>query len=548
MASRRRHPRTAAAVPVEVELKFAVDDPVVLAAWLDGPWAAAIGGVVVEPGGTAEVEDLYVDTPRGALARHGFAARLRRRGTSVTLTLKSTGGSLAPADEAAKTAVRRRIELEGPATMRLDPDGWPSSPARALLDELRGAAGLRPRFSIHQRRHERSLVSDASRVLVTLDEVEVHAGRRTLGAFAALEIEHTTGDEDLLHRVADAISASGLVRPDPRSKEAMAQALVERDARDPAPIERPKVPRTAGVRADDPLSEAGRRVLRLHVARMLAHEAGTRSGADPEDLHKMRVATRRMRSAWRIFADGYRPRVMRRYVRELRVVAAALGRVRDLDVIIEGIDAAAVAHGGGDALRPFRDSLTEQRAVARTDLLALLDSRAYRDFVEDYLDFTETEGAGRRPVTPGSPILVRDTAGSRIWAAWERVRAHDAALAWADATALHALRIDLKRLRYTIEAFREVVPATAGSVIAEVVAIQDHLGLLNDADVAAGVARRWLIEHAGRLDPATVTAVSGYLAAKEGEVRRLRRGVPAMWRRLTRPAFRRRLGTLIAGL
>ena len=47
------------------------------------------------------------------------------------------------------------------------------------------------------------------------------------------------------------------------------------------------------------LAEGGRKILKMHLARMLACEAGTRAGADIEELHKMRVATRRMRATWR---------------------------------------------------------------------------------------------------------------------------------------------------------------------------------------------------------------------------------------------------------
>ena len=53
----------------------------------------------------------------------------------------------------------------------------------------------------------------------------------------------------------------------------------------------------------------------------------------------MRVATRRMRAAWRVFGDAYRPGRTRRYRRDLRDVAARLGAVRDLDVLIEGLRA-----------------------------------------------------------------------------------------------------------------------------------------------------------------------------------------------------------------
>ena len=49
------------------------------------------------------------------------------------------------------------------------------------------------------------------------------------------------------------------------------------------------------------VSEAGRKVLYLHFLRMLKHEPGTRAGEDIEELHDMRVATRRMRSAFQLF-------------------------------------------------------------------------------------------------------------------------------------------------------------------------------------------------------------------------------------------------------
>lgn len=180
----------------------------------------------------------------------------------------------------------------------------------------------------------------------------------------------------------------------------------------------------------------------------------------------MRVATRRMRSVWRVFDGAYRPKVQRRYVRELRTVASALGAVRDLDVQLAALDAwqvtpeaqRAAQEAGATtaalALRSFRDELASDRDDARRELIDLLDSRRYQDFVSDYLELTETPGAAERSTPPGVPILVRHTAGGRIWAAYEALRAHETILGWADIPALHLVRIDAKRLRYTLESFR----------------------------------------------------------------------------------------------
>ena len=70
-------------------------------------------------------------------------------------------------------------------------------------------------------------------------------------------------------------------------------------------IERLVVGRTPGVRGDDLWAEAGRKVLRFHLARMFARVPGVIAGEDPEEVHAMRVAARRARAAWRVFGDGF---------------------------------------------------------------------------------------------------------------------------------------------------------------------------------------------------------------------------------------------------
>jgi len=121
-------------------------------------------------------------------------------------------------------------------------------------------------------------------------------------------------------------------------KKAKAEAVEGDEARLP-------ILKNPGVIAEDPHAEAGRKVLRFHLARMLAREPGTRAGIDPEELHGMRVATRRMRAAWRVFGDAYNPDRTKVYRRRLRELAALLGGVRDLDVLIEATEAYAQAIG-----------------------------------------------------------------------------------------------------------------------------------------------------------------------------------------------------------
>ena len=544
--------RTGPEIPREVELKYLVRDLEALRNWLDRDWGGALDGVEHGNEQVVEVEDRYVDTAYGALEQAGFGARLRREDNGpVTVTVKSASHERPgeKGDAADPAALSQRVEVEGPAEERLDPDAWPASAARELINEVRDGARLRTLFTLSQRRERKTLALDDGPVLVTLDRVAVFRGARPLSSFSVLEVEAPRGSGADLGRLARLIEATGFVLPEPRSKEEIARHYVAKAAEDPS-HRLPRVPKSPGIKADDPLGEAGRKVLRMHLARMLHFEAGARSGEDPEDLHKMRVATRRMRAAWRVFDGAYRRKVQRRYVRELRTVASALGEVRDIDVLLEDLSTyiERLPATGREAVDPLRAAWRRQREVARKRLVTRLESKGYREFVDDYLDFTESGGPVGVPAPLGRPSLVRDTAGSRILLAYERVRAYETIITWADVATLHALRIETKRLRYTLEYFSEVMPVTSRKLITEVTAMQDHLGLLNDADVAATVTREWLNVHAPELPARSREAVGLYLDSREANVEQLRRSFRPVWRRIIGRTFRKALGTAITAI
>jgi CHAD domain-containing protein len=309
--------------------------------------------------------------------------------------------------------------------------------------------------------------------------------------------------------------------------------------------------KSPGITADDVLAEAGRKVLRFHFARMLAREAGTRAGKDIEELHAMRVATRRMRAAWRVFGDAFRAGRTRRLRARLRELAGRLGAVRDLDVLIEAAAAYQASLGAreGAAFEPLVAAWRAERNVARTVLLRELDSLDYVRLVEEYRVFVATEGAGA--VAPPSPVVphrVRDTAASRIWLAYEQVRAYETVLRWADIETVHQLRIASKWLRYTMEFFREALGPEGDTLIARVTALQDHLGLLHDADVTISLTRQFLVEHGTTLSRDQSRAIGSYLALQERELARLRRTMTGPWRAVSGPTFRRLLGRALAAL
>ncbi len=588
---------------IEVELKYRVRDAE----------AAARLGALRTLGGLRvagrprqiQVEDRYLDTADGALARAGYAVRLRRGPRMTILSVK--------ASNAAASALHRREELEGPADLSLDPHAWPSSAARSLVLEHAGDAPLIEIVTIRQLRRARTFTNDALDAELSVDDVEVVAGGRMIDRFIELEVELKAGDEAGLIDLAAILGADPALEPVTTSKLERALAALARGGRParsrsrsatpdpaglapsppaadgartmnapPSPVpgpapavapmpepepavgppseppvedaaERPKlvVGKTPGVTRDDLLAEAGRKVLRFHLARMLAREEGARTGLRIEDLHGMRVATRRMRAAWRVFGDGFRLDRTRRMRRRLRDVAARLGAVRDLDVLIEAAEAhrATLPEAGAAAFAPLVRAWSDDREVARLLLVRELESGAYTRLVEEYRIFVMAEGAAvLAPASPVAPHRVRDTAGSRIWLAYEQVRGYESVLRWADIETIHQLRIAGKWLRYTLEFFREALGPEVDQLIPRVVALQDHLGLLHDADVTIALARQFLVSNAGRLDPAETEVIAAYLQGRERELERLRRTIGAPWRGVNGVAFRRLLGRAVSGL
>ncbi len=564
--------------PVELELKYDLLEPPIGEAILAADELA--GFRAAGPVDEARHEDRYLETSDRALVAAGVAARLRFDGAGTTLTVKSTGG--------VEGALRRRVELEAVVDPRLVPADWPDSAARSRLLQAAGGAPLVELVTIRQRRQKRILEDPSgAAVELSLDEVGVMADGEVIEAFTELEVELRSGDEAALARIGEALEATAGVVPAATSKLARALTAIERRAdraasgpsasdgleppsettpparrrkSSPADIEAPSaaeagppplvVGKTPGVVAEDLHAEAGRKVIRFHLARMLAREAGTRAGADPEDLHDMRVATRRMRAAWRVFGDGFRPERTRRFRRRLREMAARLGAVRDLDVLIASTEAYAEASGPEErvALEPLIGTWRSQREDGRALLVRELDSVGYRKFVDEYRDFVLTVGRDVVPVPPMIPHRVRDTAPSRIWDAYQQVRAYESVLRWADVPTLHELRIAGKRLRYALEFVREPLGPDAAPLIARVAALQDHLGLLNDADVAATMARAFLVERAGTLSDTEATGIGRFLMSREREVARLRRTVGPAWRGVAGLTFRRLLGRVLAGL
>jgi CHAD domain-containing protein len=244
------------------------------------------------------------------------------------------------------------------------------------------------------------------------------------------------------------------------------------------------------------LGEVAFAVLRRQFAEMLDHEPGTRLGEDPEELHDMRVPTRRMRAAIKVFEEALPERAS--WLREeLRWVAHALGDVRDLDVQIERFQ--AWQEEADEESSEFLDRILtithKRRAEARKNMLETLDSVRYERLLTSFaemlrlgpaaeLELAQTNGKDQagEPVTAAAPALISD-----------RYRKWRKAAKRLDETsspeAFHDVRKKGKRLRYTLEFVSEVYGRSVQKLVEPLKALQDDLGDHQDAVVAAAYLR-----------------------------------------------------------
>lgn len=442
-----------------------------------------LGGERLEP---RVFVSTYYDTPTHRLAPHGVTLRHRVENGKGLWQLKLPRG-----------AARLELELAG------GPVEVPAEMRKLLAAYLRGAEPI-PVARLRTRR--RAVRVDGAEVVH--DSVDVLENRRVERSFDELEVELLEGDENVLRRLERALRRAGAGSPEARPKLFQALDLEYRPDEEPAPD------------GASP-AEVVRAQLRIQLARILAHDPGARTGDDPEDVHQMRVATRRLRaflrSARGLVDDGWAEDVRA----SAKTVADALGAVRDLDVLLDRIraDVAELAPTDRRDARPLLRALQRERAGERRRLLATLRSDGYFAL----LDTLEAGPPQHEPAKddPTLPSL------------WRReLRKLEQAMKPlgddAPAEELHAARLKVKRARYAAELAGAALGDGGARFVRRAKALQDVLGEHQDATVAEERLRTL-----ASAAPAGAAFVAGRLVEREQARRRAAREAwPDAWKRL----------------
>jgi len=288
-------------------------------------------------------------------------------------------------------------------------------------------------------------------------------------------------------------------------------------------------------------AEAVRAALADGLTRLLANEAGVRAG-DVEAVHQMRVAVRRLRSDLRTL----RPLLQAGWANDLsaalRPLAASLGAVRDLDVLVARFET-----GGADLagdLAPLIADLRGLCEVARTALIESLGSPAHAALV------ARVVAAAREPqLGPLASGDAGDVLPPLVTAAWRRLARTADPLARALAhdvvdpadTELHRARILAKRARYASEATSQFLGRRRGRAATRFARrLADVQGLLGEHQDATGMIRELRDGVTNRPSDARMAFAAGRLFEREAAAAdQARRAFPGMWSELRRPRLRR---------
>ena len=310
---------------------------------------------------------------------------------------------------------------------------------------------------------------------------------------------------------------------------------------------------TIGLQPTQSLAESGRKVFVHHFHDFLKYEDGVRLGENSEDVHDMRVASRRMLATLRIFERGFKPNALKSLKRSLRKTTQALGLVRDFDVFIESL-AAYQQEQPSDSqseLKSLFDYCELQRDRARTRMLAYLESEAYKKFKVETTHLLKKERQGKNfPLSTTKkpiPYQIRHVAPVLIYSRYEAVCAYEPFLTNADAELLHQLRLDFKHFRYVLENFQELLGNEGTIVIEELKQMQTYLGDLNDAQFAGQFVEHFL-KKVATTDVKKSPAIKSYLNDNVMKREQLVAAFPNEWHQFNSTKLRYHLALAISVL
>lgn len=445
--------------PREIELKLELDPPRSgrgeLPRW-DARRIPALQALRDEPE-TRRLVSAIFDTPDHALRRGGLVLRIRRDGERWVQTLKA---------DARDGSLLDRAEWE--SEVGGDTPDLAAIPDGALREEVAAAGTLSPVLETEFERTLWQLRHHGSDVELSLDRGMIRAGDR-MTPISEIEIELKTGAPTALFGLAREIVGAVPARLGVQSKSERGYGLLA--AAGEAKAEPYRVRRKMRVGAAfQTIARACLRQYRLHEPGIFRREA--------EALHKGRVSIRRLRSAFKLHKALLADEEGERLKRGLRVLSRGLGTARNLDVLLERLEADD----------PMRARIEEDRALAYDRLIARLRAKRSRLLLLDVMAYVEVGEWQRDPARRElRDSRAHDFAAKIIGKRWRRLGKKGRDLADQTPEARHEVRIEGKVLRYASEFYAGAFPGRKAkkrreALLDALTDLQTQLGDLNDIE------------------------------------------------------------------
>ncbi|MCE5301685.1 MAG: CHAD domain-containing protein [Planctomycetaceae bacterium] len=243
------------------------------------------------------------------------------------------------------------------------------------------------------------------------------------------------------------------------------------------------------------------RYVRRQVKQLTGQWQGVRHAEDLEFIHRARVATRRLRAALRLFHDGFPRRKVRRWQKTLRRMTARLGRARDCDVQIEflcGALSSLVDKECFPAVSRILVRLERQRERLQRPVVRAVNRIESSGVLQSMR--RATKRILRTTPTNNTTVDAMAQPRRRILRQLDAMLGHRHCLADPnDRAGHHALRIAMKRLRYTLEIVRPLYCGQLDEAFDGAKQLQTLLGEVHDCDVWCDQLDRFAVSERRRL-------------------------------------------------
>ena len=413
----------------------------------------------------------YFDTPEFDLRRRGVALRVRRDGQRWVQAVKDSGtvhGGL-------RTRLEIETEIAGPLP---DCTRLADNRLAGIFDSPELRAALAPVFVTEFSRRTRLIDFKDAVVEASLDRGEICSGGG-IAPLTELELELKSGPSWRLFELALALTADVPLQVECRSKGDRGYALARHEQ--PAPVKAATVILTA----DMTVSAAFEAIVWESLRHLQSNEHGVLHGGDPEYLHQLRVALRRLRSAVSVFSAVLPQETLAPLAAELRWLAGVLGPARDWDVfMIETLPPIRSQFVGHTALTQLARECARRRRAAVRKAQRVIGSRRYQRLMLGLAAWGAAEGCRARSdaAPPATMQPVTGFARDVLAARYERALKRGHGLKRRSPAELHRLRLAVKKLRYAAGSFSTLFDAErARGMLSQLARLQTILGTLNDA-------------------------------------------------------------------